>query len=158
METITKERDLIATRTFNSACEYFAGASVLQHNPHFNLFNEPVLLLLPGFTLSAFSCELFLKAILYKTTNISFDSIKFKYKHHLDKLYSAIPDEIKIQIINNFSKYEYDENQLVAALKQNDGIFQDVRYDNEKTGVYSISNFMETLSCVLLDVCRTLFK
>ena len=124
----------LAESTFRLACEYFdASAFLLQRKTHL----MPVIL-----TNISFSCELFLKALLYGY-NIDFENV-----HGLNNLFQKLPDAEKDYIENNIA-IENKEIEFKLCLKEQNDAFVVYRYMNEAKAITANPKFLFAFAHIL---------
>ena len=132
MKNIQNENVLLGMAAHESAKRYFRAASILAKAD-----GKLMSVICVNF---AFSCELFLKAILYKH-NITPEKV-----HSLQDLFAMLPERIQKQIKGKAAfKYEARED-FDMILKANSNAFGFIRYAHEKKtfgenfdGIYGIT-------------------
>ncbi len=95
----------------------------------------------------AFSCELFLKAILYGY------KIDFNNSHNLNNLFALLPDSERERVSKNMLHYHKDFYQL---LKDHSKAFEILRYSCELKGFMADLNFLISFAYTLRRVYDTL--
>ena len=144
---------------------YIKNAAVYSHTAH-NLLNtvinskpigdEMKTMIIPDIIICAFSCELYLKAIIDRVYG------KVCEVHRLDELYDLIPSDIQqcirqetLEGLKTYApnkKYNFEE-----TLRKNGNIFVDARYFYEKNIDADIL-FLNILIQVLDHVSKYVFK
>lgn len=132
MKNAQNENVLLGEAAYGSAKKYYRAASILAKADS---------KLMPVICVNfAFSCELFLKAILYKH-NITPEKV-----HSLNDLFAMLPERIQKQIKGKaVFKYESKED-FDMILKANSNAFGFIRYAHERKmsgenfdGIYGIT-------------------
>ena len=132
MKNIQNENVLLGVAAYGSAKKYYRAASILAKAD-----SQLMSVICVNF---AFSCELFLKAILYKH-NITPEKV-----HSLQDLFAMLPDRVQRQIKDKaVFKYESIED-FDSILKFNSNAFGFIRYAHERKtfgenfdGIYGIT-------------------
>lgn len=115
---------LLAKSLFVNADRYFVASQIiLRHNTHHDLV--PVV-----FTNLAFSCELFLKSILFKFKEDS----KTIREHKLYELYKLIPSDQQNEIRLYYEKIPEAQTDFTLLLQEVSETFVFARYIHERKG------------------------
>ena len=112
---------------FNHSAHNLLSTTVQQHQSDENI----LMMMIPDIIICAFTCELYLKSILYK------EQISFERVHNLDELFYLLKKEtqdfIEEETINGLRHYapnrKYD---FKISLKDNGNAFVQTRYFYEK--------------------------
>ena len=118
--------------------------------------------ILPYIVNNCFACELYLKLMMI-LFNISVDTIPKNQRHDLYKLYSKMPEKMKLKIFDDYSnasKSNVNLNFFEEELKKISNVFVKWRYIHEDIDKENIVNigFLRWF-CDALDVyCSSLIK
>lgn len=130
----------LAINTFKLANKYFEAAKLLLKN----IDLMPVVL-----SNISFSCELYLKALLYGY-NIGFDDI-----HGLKDLYNKLPEEVKDYIASNIA-IDNREREFPLCLSEQNKAFVVYRYINEAKLITANPVFLFAFAHILKFVYESL--
>ena len=136
------DKEHLTKSFYRLAVQYYAAA-------RFILFNQewiPV-----AMTNVAFSCELFLKAILY-----GYD-IDFKSIHGLEALFKMLPQKEQDYIANNIA-IENREREFHICLHEQDKAFVEYRYMCEAKSMTGNPKFLFAFADILKFVYESLLK
>jgi len=132
MKHVQNENVQLGEAAYESARKYFRAGSILAKSDS-NLMS----VICVNF---AFSCELFLKAILYKH-NITPEKV-----HSLNDLFAMLPERIQEQIKGKASFRYESKDDFDMILKYNSNAFGFIRYAHERKsfgenfdGIYGIT-------------------
>ena len=127
---------------YRSACQYYSAVKILF--PKIELMNVTM-------SNAAFSCELFLKAILY-----GFD-INFGKTHQLEKLFALLPERAKDYIKQNIA-IENKEIEFLQCLNEQSKAFEMFRYSCEVKCIAFKIDFLPALADILKFVYESLIN
>lgn len=132
----------------------------------------------PTITLLGFACELYTKAVLYYYSSVPIrvlqanDKKKWASKwniykqmnHDLGKMYTLFPQNIKVEILSEFSSKRYSKSKLYTKelfeerLKNAAQSFVGSRYGYEKEINCYYSGFLLDYAMLLATICRRVYK
>lgn len=139
-------------------------AATWNHNAH-NLFSEVVnksqnnedvlMMIIPDVIICAFTCELYLKAILCK------ENIKFEHIHRLNELFYLLDEDtqkfIEEDTLRGLQYYAPNENyNFKESLEKNGNAFIEMRYFYEK-GLSIDYLFLKVFVLVLENISKQVF-
>ncbi len=137
------DSDLLPKYTYSLAYGYLKSALYLR-----NKLNEDPMFFQSAAVLSALSCELFIKSILYYRNILTLS--EKKRKNHdlffLYNLYKKLYENDKYEIAN---KLNLKLEEFECKLEKNKDVFDNVRYINEKNGVFFDSDFLVEFAVTL---------
>ena len=131
----------LAIRSFDIANKYFAAAKLLFEK---SFDYMPVVL-----TNIAFSCELYLKALLYGC------NIDFGNTHGLKFLFDKLPQNIRDYVVQNIA-IENRETEFALCLAEQNEAFVTYRYINEVKSIAAHPVFLFAFAHVLKFVYEAL--
>ena len=131
-----KDKVELSIQSFELANTYFRAAQILFSNRGFIVY-MPVIL-----TNIAFSCELYLKALLHGY------NIDFGNTHELKDLFDKLPDSIKEYVAENIA-IENREREFPLCLKEQNSAFTTYRYMNEVKSISANPQFLFAFAHVL---------
>ena len=137
----------LAKLTFQQAKEYHLATIVVLEKPVGTLDDEILMLMIPGMSITAFTCELYLKTL-------SLLSNKCLTGHNLFSLYSELNKEIKNDILREFSLINIDKTNFLIELKDVSEAFIAIRYANEVKSIAYNAKFLVELMTLLFKLCK----
>lgn len=132
-KTLTEELMKKGMQIKNAATYNHSAHNLLSEVINKSQGNEDVLMMMiPDIIICAFTCELYLKAMLYK------ENIKFGRTHKLDDLFYLLDKEtqkfIEEETIRGLQHYTTNEKyDFINYLKRNGNAFIDIRYFYENS-------------------------
>lgn len=99
---------------------------------------------------AAFSCELFLKSLLY-----GFET-KFNNIHELERLFKLLPTDVQDYIAQNIA-IENRDTEFPLRLHEQNRAFEIYRYMSELKGIIGDPIFLLAFADILKFICNRLF-
>lgn len=133
--------------TYRAAKEYHLAATVLIVNIGATFEGERMPLINPAGMVGAFSCELYLKAILLSNG-------VHKTGHKLMDLFNGLPCHEQQAIINFLIEHEHTREDSLRNLDDLSEAFVEIRYSHERTGFAYNARFLALLLEILHSQCK----
>lgn len=133
--------------TYKAAREYHLAATIVSANMQATLEGERMLLIMPAAMLAAFSCELYLKAMLL-TYGRSLRG------HGLKQLFENLPGDVQAKIIELLIERGHTKEDISLELDNLSEAFVEIRYYHERTGFAFDTVFLHSLLVVLYNYCE----
>ena len=135
---ITDTAQLAAVASGNAADYLYAGIILSEH------INVKSGVSSACAVVAAFSCELYLKSIIYSTGKNRITG------HSLEELFNEVPTNIRNEILNKVEQYD-PQNYFMTGLRDNGDAFTKVRYLFERERIRFSPSFLLSFAQILRD-------
>ncbi len=133
--------------TYSAAKEYHLAATILSANMGAVFEGESMPLIMPAGMIAAFSCELYLKALLL----VNGCSLR---GHSLKELFEKLPSHEQEIIMELLIERGYTKDNILLELDNLSEAFIEIRYSHERTGFAFNTVFLPSLLVVLYRRCK----
>jgi len=133
--------------TYEAAKQYHLAATILTANMGAVFEGERMPLIIPSFMVAAFSCELYLKAILLANG-------VHKTGHKLIYLFNELPHHDQQTIMNFFVEHGRAKEDALRDLDDMSEAFVGIRYSHERTGFFLNAQFLALFLEILYNQCK----